>query len=61
MGQYTVLPDGSGWVVEKMGRTVSKHRKKSRAVQAARKKASSGDKVEVRRANGTVQKVTTVR
>jgi hypothetical protein len=61
MGSYQVLPDGSGWVVEKHGRTVSNHRKKRRATQAARREASPGDQIEIRRANGTVQNVVTVR
>lgn len=61
MGSYTVLPDGSDWVVEKNGRTVSNHRKKRRAVQQARSKAGPGGRVEIRRADGTVQNVVTVR
>lgn len=61
MGSYSVLPDGPGWVVEKNGRTVSNHRKKRRAVQAARSKASSGGRVEIRRADGTIQNVVTIR
>lgn len=60
MGRYRVLPDGSGWVVEKHGRTLSNHRKKRRAVDAARSTASMGDRVEIRRADGSIQNVVTV-
>lgn len=61
MGQYNVLPDGSGWVVEKNGRTISNHRKKRRAVEKARSKASPGHTVQIHRANGTVQDRVTIR
>lgn len=56
MATYIVAPSGNGWVVKKGNRAVqSNHRKKSAAKRAAKRMASSGDRVEIRRANGTVQ------
>lgn len=61
MGTYRVKPDGSGWKVAKNGRTLSNHRKKRRARNAAKKKASPGDKVVIHRSNGTIMDRRTVR
>jgi len=63
MGTYVVAPSGNGWVVRKggTGTVKSNHRKKSRAKSAARRMASSGDTVQIRRSNGTIQKSSTVR
>lgn len=61
MGTYRVTPNGNKWSVEKNGRTVSSHRKKRRARNAAKKKASPGDKVVIHRSNGTIMDRRTVR
>lgn len=55
MTTYIVAPSGSHWVVKKHGGVVSNHRKKTPAKRAAKRKASSGDRLEIRRADGTVQ------
>lgn len=60
MGTYLVLPDGSGWVVEKNRRTVSNHRLKQRAIDSAKSEAGPGDRLQIHRQNGTVQDVKTV-
>lgn len=56
--RVTPLPDGTsqsyGWQVQKNGRRISKHYKKSGAKRAAKRKASSSDSVVVHRADGTV-------
>lgn len=60
MGTYRVtpLPDGTsqryGWQVQKNGRRLSKHYKKSGALRAARREAGTADSVIVHRADGTV-------
>lgn len=60
MATYRVipLPDGSSqrsnWQVQKNGRTISKHVKKSAAKRKARSKAGSNDSVVMHRTDGTV-------
>jgi len=53
------LPDGTSmrgsWQVVKSGRRVSKHLKKSAAERKAYREASTGDKMVIIRADGTVQ------
>lgn len=67
MAKLTVkpLPDGTSmrgnWQVKKSGARKSKHRKKSAAVDRAYSYASTGDRIEIRRLNGSVQDVRTVR
>jgi len=61
MTTYRVKPNGKQWVVTDGRGTVSRHRKKSTAKQAARRKAKSGDRVVIHRANGTVQSGSGVR
>lgn len=61
MGTYIVAPDGNGWAVKKNGVTKSNHRKKSGAKRSAKRMASSGDKIQIRRSSGTVQNTRTVR
>lgn len=56
MATIRVKPNGSGWVVSSGRGIVSNHRKKSRAKAAAKRKASSGDRIVIHRSNGTVQK-----
>jgi hypothetical protein len=55
--RVTPLPDGVsqryGWQVQKNGRRVSRHTKKSAAKRAARKNAGRGDSVLVHRLDGT--------
>lgn len=61
MARYRVLPNGSGWVVERgNGAVVSNHYKKTRAVEQADREGQPGDQIEIRRADGTVQNVKTV-
>jgi len=61
MATYRVLPlpDGVdqryGWQVQKNGRRISKHTKKSAAKRKARQKAGMGDSVVLHRTDGTVQ------
>lgn len=56
--RVTPLPDGEsqayGWQVQKNGRRVSKHYKKSGAKRKARQKAGVSDSVVVHRVDGTV-------
>lgn len=60
MARYDVtpLPDGTsqryGWQVQKEGRRVSKHYKKSAAKREARRRAGPGDSVVLHRLDGTV-------
>ena len=54
MSTYRIKPDGSGWIVSKNGRTISNHRKKSRAKQNAKRKASPGDMVVEHGQNGQI-------
>lgn len=67
MTKYTVkpLPDGTSmrgnWQVQQSGRRKSKHRKKSAALRRAYDYASGGDRIEIRRLNGSVQEQRTVR
>lgn len=61
MGTYQVTPNDNQWKVTKNGRTISNHRKKARARQKAKQKASPGDMVVIRRSNGTIQDRRTVR
>ena len=61
MARVRVKPSGNQWRVVKSGRTVSNHRKKSRAVSKARQKGRSGDTLEIRRANGTIQSTQVIR
>jgi len=61
MGSYRVVPDDNMWVVQKGGRQKSRHRKKSRAVAAARSSADSGDRLIVQRSDGTIGKNNRVR
>lgn len=64
MTRYLVTPDdaGSGWVVKyASGRTVSSHRTKANAMQAARRKANSGDTITKYLSGGRVQTNVTVR
>lgn len=67
MAKFTVkpLPDGTSmrgnWQLKRSGRRVTKHRKKSAAIQKAYRKASSGDTLEIKRLNGTTQDVRTIR
>lgn len=64
--RYTVLPadDGhdmrSNWMVHKAGNMESAHTKKSAAKRKARKLASPGDTLQIRRTDGTIQKTVTV-
>lgn len=61
MATYRVLPlpDGTsqnyGWQVQKNGRRISKHYKKSGAKRKASNKAGRGDSVILHRKDGTVQ------
>lgn len=56
MTTYQVLPSGNQWRVQKSsGSVVSNHRKKARAVERAKSEAGSGDSVEIRRSDGTIQ------
>lgn len=59
------LPDGtdmrSNWQVKKSGRRVSTHTKKSAAKRRAKREASSGDTLKIKRTEGTVQDTRTVR
>jgi len=56
--RITPLPDGTdqryGWQVQKNGRRVSKHTKKSAAKRKARQKAGPNDSVVTHRLDGTV-------
>jgi hypothetical protein len=56
--RVTPLPDGTsqayGWQVQKNGRRVSKHYKKSAAKRKAREMANGPDSVVVHRTDGTV-------
>jgi len=55
--RVTPLPDGVdqryGWQVQKNGRRISKHTKKSAAKRKARQKAGANDSVVLHRMNGT--------
>ena len=55
--RVTPLPDGTSqqysWQVQKNGRRISKHRKKSAAKRKANQKAESNDSVLVHRMDGT--------
>jgi len=55
MAQIRVKPSANGWRVTKHGQTKSRHRKKSRAKQKAKRLAGSGDTVTIHRSNGTIQ------
>lgn len=61
MATYRVLPlpDGTsqryGWQVQKNGRRISKHHKKSGAKRKAESKAGPRDSVILHRLDGTVQ------
>jgi len=61
MATYRVLPlpDGEsqryGWKVQKGGRKVSTHYKKSGAKRAAKQQAGNGDSIVLHRLDGTVQ------
>lgn len=56
MTTYRVEPAESGWLVKTgSGYTKSNHRKKSAARRAARGYADSGDRIIIRRNNGTIQ------
>lgn len=61
MATVEVKPQGSKWVVEKNGGTVSTHRLKRRAKHSAKSESSSGDTLVIRRDNGTIQERRTVR
>jgi len=56
--RVTPLPDGIdqryGWQVQKNGRRISKHTKKSAAKREARNKAGATDSVVIHRTDGTV-------
>lgn len=56
--RVTPLPDGvnqrGSWQVQKNGRRVSTHLKKSAAKRRARREAGANDSVVVHRTNGTV-------
>lgn len=56
--RVTPLPDGVdqryGWQVQKNGRRISKHTKKSAAKRKARREASGSDSVITHRTDGTV-------
>jgi len=62
MATYKVmpLPDSANvrgdWQVKKGMRRISNHNKKSPAVSKAKRETSSGDTVQIRRSNGTIQK-----
>ena len=64
---YRVVPNGKQWKVMKASsnssnhRTISNHRKKSRAKSTARQKASSGDQLTILTSDGNIQKRVTVR
>lgn len=60
MATLKVLPSANGWVVKKGNRRVSRHRKKSAAKRSAKRKASKGDTIEIRRQNGSIQNSRTV-
>jgi hypothetical protein len=55
------VPSGSGWRVEKNGRTVSTHRKQQRTIKKTPKKGSSGDQLIVHGADGTICDSSTIR
>jgi hypothetical protein len=56
MPQYTVEPAGNQWRVKKYGNFVSRHNKKSRAVEKAKKLArKKNGKVTIKRSDGTYQ------
>lgn len=54
------LPDSvdqrSSWQVQKSGRRVSTHTKKSAAVSRARREARSGDAIIIHKTNGQIQR-----
>ena len=52
---YRVKPRGNQWIVTRGGTAVSNHRLKRRAIEAARRKAPSGSKLVIYRADGTIQ------
>lgn len=66
MTRYTVIPRQDGtdfqqsWEVRGPGKTTN-HTTKEAARNAARRRASVGDTIEVRRTDGTVQETFTVR
>jgi len=61
MPTIRVKPSANMWRVTKNGRTVSNHRKKSAAKRRAYHEANSGDRIEIRKSNGRVQKSRVVR
>jgi len=64
MTKYLVIPEDrqKGWVVRyASGRTVSNHRTKRTALNAARRKANSGDTIQVHKSNGRIQRTQRVR
>jgi len=61
MVSYTVTPRGKQWAVERSGVTISNHRKKDRAIDTAYDEATPGDRLTVRRSDGTIQDVRTIR
>ena len=56
-----VKPSANGWRVTVHNVTKSRHIKKARAVQNARRLASSGQQLVVHRADGTIQSSQQVR
>lgn len=60
MAKLQVVPDGNRWKVIRGLQTVSKHNKKQRAKEKARRLAVTGDQLTIRRSNGQIQDVITV-
>lgn len=58
--KYQVTPTGSRWQVIRGFETLSKHDKKSTAVRKAKRTATEGDKLTVRKKDGTIQTQMTV-
>lgn len=65
MIKYQVVPTSAGesysWKVERAGVQVSQHQTKANAKQAARRKASTGDRLIIHRKGGTIQRNTRVK
>jgi len=58
--QVAPTPRGGKWKVIRGFETLSKHNKKSAAKRQARQKAVEGDKLTIRKKDGTVQNKVTI-
>jgi len=57
MTTFIIKPDGTHWAVKKgNGLVVSNHRKKQPAISNARRVFDAGDRIVVKRSDGTFQK-----